>query len=188
MLKQFIKSRIAIFEKELGYDAAYLRDVLDTDLGLFMLFARLQGISKYRHEVPVDVWHAARLAGAMESDCGPCSQLMIAMAEKDQVDPAVLRAVAAFDDAALSEEARLGVQFVRAVLARDPEADTLREQVVARWGKRGLLTFACALIASRIYPTLKYALGYGRACTRLQIKGQPVTVQREQRTLTSVSA
>jgi hypothetical protein len=177
MLKALIRNRLDAMESELHYDLSYIRDVLDIDLGAFMRFMRVTKLSSYRRDLPLDVWHAAKLAAAMSADCGPCSQLMVTLAERDGVSAETLRAVAHGDDAAMSGEVRLGVQFTRAVLAHDLRADSLREQVVARWGRRGLLTLAFGMVSSRLYPTLKYALGHGRACARLMIAGEPLAVR-----------
>jgi hypothetical protein len=35
------------------------------------------------------------------------------------------------------------------------------------------------MLSGRVYPTLKYALGHGRACTRLVIGGEASPVLRE---------
>jgi hypothetical protein len=177
MLKNFIRARLASAEKKWSYDMSYGREILDADLGAFLRVAPLQGLSTYRRDVPAAVWHAVRLAGTLAADCGPCSQLMVTMAEHDGVPADILRAVAVGDDAALPDDVRLGVQYVRATLARRPESDELRAQIVARWGRRGLLSLAFGLVASQLYPTLKYALGYGRACSRLEVSGRSIARQ-----------
>jgi hypothetical protein len=164
--------------KQLDYDISYVREIMDIDLSALLALSKLSALSNYHRDVPVAVWHAARLAGAMDADCGPCSQLMVTMAERDHVAPELLRAVAAADDAALSAEVLLGVRFTRAVLAHSAEADVLRDEIVQRWGRRALLSLAFGIVATRIYPTLKYALGYGRTCTRLQVGGKPLAVSR----------
>lgn len=48
-----------------------------------------------------------------------------------------------------------------------------------RFGKRGLISLSFGLVAGRIFPTLKYGLGYGRDCTQLTIGGEPQPVSRE---------
>ena len=101
------------------------------------------------------------------------------MAQRQGVDPAILRAVVARDLGAMPYEVALAVRFAEASMKRAPEADDLREEVVRRFGKRGLISLSFALVAGRIFPTLKYALGYGRACTRLTIGGEPQPVLRE---------
>jgi hypothetical protein len=72
----------------------------------------------------------------------------------------------------------LGVAFARAVLDHAPAADELREEVLRRWGPRGLVSLAFGLVGARIYPTLKYALGHGKTCQRVLVAGTPVAVAR----------
>ena len=101
------------------------------------------------------------------------------MAERGGVDPKVLRAIVARDFAAMPEEVAVVVRFTDATLRHAPEADELREEVVRRFGKRGLIALAFAMLAGRMYPTVKYALGHGHACTRLTIGGETRPVLRD---------
>jgi hypothetical protein len=179
MLRWFIRRRLVAFERQYQYDLGYARDLLDADVGAFLALARLHGMSEYRKDLPADVAYAAKLTGTLAEDCGPCTQLMIAFAERDRVPAATLRALLAGDDAALPEPVLLGVRFARATLAHDAIADDLREQVVSRWGARGLVSLAFGLTAARLYPTLKYALGHGRSCTRVTVAGDPAPVHRK---------
>src|SRR5580692_633717 len=39
---------------------------------------------------------------------------------------------------------------------------------------RAVVSLAFAITAARIYPTVKYALGHGKACTRVVVGGTPV--------------
>jgi hypothetical protein len=162
MLKWFMRRWLDKFERTWTYDASYIRDVLDTDPKAVMLFSKA----------------AAAIVGTMSEDCGPCTQLGIDMAERNGVDPAVLRAIVTRDLAAMPFDVALAVRFAEASLNHAPEADDLREEVVRRFGKRGLLSLAFAMTASRLYPTLKYALGHGRACTRVTVGGETRPVLR----------
>jgi hypothetical protein len=101
------------------------------------------------------------------------------MAEREGVDPVVLRAIVTRDFAAMPAEAVLALRFTEATLQHADEADELREEVVRQFGKRGLIALSFAMLAARMYPTLKYALGHGRACTRLAIGGETVPVLRD---------
>jgi hypothetical protein len=65
-------------------------------------------------------------------------------------------------------------KFRRATLAHDAAADEYREAIVKRWRRRALLSLACAITAARICPTVEYALGHGKACTRVVVGGTPV--------------
>jgi hypothetical protein len=179
MLKWFLRHQIAAFERTWNYDASYMREIIDADPLAMMAFGKVQGLSRYRKDVPLAAYCAAGLIAVMAEDCGPCTQLGICMAEREGVDPAVLRAVVARDYSAMSEEVALAARFTEASLRRAPEADDLREEVLRRWGRRGLISLAFAMLSARMYPTLKYALGHGQACTRLVIGGETRAVLRD---------
>jgi hypothetical protein len=102
------------------------------------------------------------------------------MALAGGVPASTVSAVLAGDEAAMGEEAALGYRFVKAVLAHDGAADGLREEIVRRWGEKGLTALALQLTAARMYPTLKYGLGYGHACVRVTVAGNAATPARPQ--------
>jgi hypothetical protein len=179
MLKWFLRRQIAAFERTWNYDASYIREMIDADPRAMMVFGKVQGLSQYRKDVPLAAYCAAGLVAVMAEDCGPCTQLGIDMAQREGVDAAILRAIVARDYAAMPEEVALAVRFTEATLRHAPEADDLREDVLRRWGKRGLISLAFSMLSARVYPTLKYALGHGRACTRLVIGGEARLVLRE---------
>ena len=111
-------------------------------------------------------------AATLVEDCGPCTQISVDMAAVGGVDPTVLRAILAGDEAAMGPAAALTWRFARASLARDMEtADPLRDEIVRRWGEKGLLAVSMAITTARMYPTLKYALGHGKACSKVLVAG-----------------
>ena len=176
MLSWLLKRRIDAFERDYGYDASYLRDMLAADAKAVMALWKVQGLSQYRKGVPREPWYAAGIAGVLSEDCGPCTQLAIAMAERDGLAADTLRAIVAGDTRMMPDEAVLAYRFAKASLARDAAADELRIEIVKRWGQQGLISLAFALASARIFPTVKYALGHGQACSRVTVAGSPVAV------------
>jgi len=174
MLKWLIRNRLTAFQNKFDYDLAYARQILDADTRAFLRFARLGGLSAYRRDVPLDVYYAVKLATTVLEDCGPCTQLMVAMALHDGVEPRTIASVLEGSDERLGDAAWLGVQFARAVVAHDSAADELREEIVRRWGPRALVSLAFAIAAARVYPTIKYALGHGKACRRVIVAGETI--------------
>jgi hypothetical protein len=156
-----------------------LRDVLHADPRALTAFGKVAALSNYHKDVPPAAYCAAGIVGTMTEDCGPCTQLVIDMAQRKGVDPNVLRAIVARDFTGMPFEVALAARFAEASLQHAPEADDLREEVLRRFGKRGLVSLAFAMTASRLYPTLKYALGHGRACTRLTVGGETRPVLRQ---------
>jgi len=130
MLKWLMQRWIDRFERTWNYDASYMRDVLDADPRAVLAVGKVGALGKYRKDVPAAAYCAAGIVGTMTEDCGPCTQLVIDMAQRDGVDPAVLRAIVARDVTAMPYEVALAVRFAEAALQHAPEADDLREEVV----------------------------------------------------------
>ncbi|HEX7970032.1 MAG TPA: hypothetical protein VF502_17540 [Stellaceae bacterium] len=179
MLRWLMRRRIAAFERAYDYDMDYAREILEVSPRALAAYGRIEGLARYCHGVPKDAFHAARLVAARWEDCGPCTQLVVTMAERAGVAPEVLRAVLARDERAMSDDAALGFRFAEAVLAHELRADELREEIVKRWGRHALVSLGFAIAAARVFPTVKYALGHGKACTRITIGGAVVPVLRE---------
>jgi len=178
MLKWLIRNRLKAFETRYGYDASYMRELLDTDFAAFAAFARLQKLGRYRKDIPTDVVVAVTLVTVLSEDCGPCTQLVVAMALETGVKPQTIAAVLENTEVLMSDDVRLGVKFARAIITRDASADELRDEIVRRWGKRALTSLAFGMVSARVFPTVKYAMGHGKACTRLLVDGQPVIPHR----------
>ena len=171
MLKDMLTRWIDGFERQWGYDASYMRDVIRANPASFVKFAfGTRGADP--KAAPPEALFAAQLAGVLAEDCGPCTQLGVDMAIANGIDPGVVRGVLAGDVAAMGETAGLAFRFARASLARDMEtADPLRDEIVRRWGEKALVAIGLSLVASRMYPTLKYALGHGKACSKVTVAG-----------------
>jgi hypothetical protein len=178
MLGWLVRRRIAAFERDFDYDMSYARDIYDASPRAFFRFSKILGISSYREDVPKDAWYAAKLATTLTEDCGPCTQLVVKMAERDGTNPATIRAVLLGDEAAMSPDAVLGFRFARAVLRRDiAESDRLRREILTRWGKKGLVSLALTIASARVYPSVKYALGHGHACVKVSLAGTEIAVR-----------
>ena len=174
MIKWTLQRAIDKFERDWKYDASYMRDMIDVSPRAAWLFSRAAALGKFRRDIPLDPWFAAGITAVRHEDCGPCTQLGVAMAERAGVSPTVLRAVLADDPDAMPPDVALAWKFTRATLAHDAAADEYREAIVKRWGRLALVSLAFAITASRIYPTVKYALGHGQACMRVVVAGTPV--------------
>jgi hypothetical protein len=152
-----------------------MHEVLDIDFGAFMKFARATAIGNYRKDVPADLYCAVGLVGVITADCGPCAQLGVTMALRQGVPGTTIASILRGNLEEMTEQARLGVKFARAVLARDAvAADEARAEIERRHGKRAVVTLGLALCASQLYPNFKWALGHGRSCQRLQIDGTSI--------------
>lgn len=171
MLRALIAGQIDKMERLWGYDASYLRLVLRVNPMSALKFGMVSQMADPK-AAPAEVIAAAKIVGTLAEDCGPCTQIAVDMAAAEGVAPEVLRAILAGNTAEMGEHAALGWRFARASLARDLESvDPLRDEVVRRWGEAGLVAVSLSLTAARMYPTLKYALGHGRTCSKVTVAG-----------------
>jgi len=179
-MKWLLKRAIDRFEREWKYDGSYMREIIDASPRAAWLFSRAAALGQFRRDVPLEPWYAAGITAVRHEDCGPCTQLGVAMAERAGVSPEVLRAVLADNPDAMPPDVALAWKFTRATLAHDPAADEYREAIVKRWGRLALISLAFAITAARIYPTVKYALGHGKACMRIVVGGTPMQLDHGQ--------
>jgi hypothetical protein len=150
-----------------------MREILQVSPIAFLKFSMITSIVP-RRGAPAAALAAAGLVGTLTEHCGPCTQISVDIAARSGVTAETLRAILAGDEAAMGENAALGYRFARASLERRlDEADIAREEILRRWGERGLVAVALALTTARMYPTLKYAMGHGRACSRVMVAGAP---------------
>ena len=182
MLRWLFRRTVSAFERQWNYDASYLREIIDASPRAAWRFLHATRLGNYRRDVPIDALFAAAITAVRSEDCGPCTQLGTAMAERQGVRPEVLRAVLEDDVAAMPDEVALTWRFTKAVLAHDAAADDYRAVILERWGPRAVVSLAFAITTARIYPTVKYTMGHGKACTRVVVGGAPVAIDR---TLTS---
>ena len=174
MLKIILSRQLGHFERTWSCDAGYLRRLLAASPVSVLKFGLVSGLAP-RDAAPPAALAAVEIVATLSEDCGPCVQLVVDMAAAAGVAPEELRAILNGDQDAMGSEAAIAWRFARATLDRDlSAADRLRDEILSRWGERGLAALALALTTARLYPTLKYALGHGGTCARVVVDGQPM--------------
>lgn len=169
MIRYLFDRMLMAMHRRYDYDVGYMQEILQTDLPAFLKYLGFQVMASHSGEVPAEPMFAAKIRAIIWDDCGPCTQLVVNMALEAKVSPERVRAIVDMDLDNLPEDTALMARFTELVLAHHPEADALREQIRALWGTKGLIAIAYTISSSRVYPALKYTLGYGHACSRVQI-------------------
>jgi hypothetical protein len=175
MIKLLTRRWLRAFSARYQYDTGYMEEIMDHDLTVFLKYSTLNLLSTHRRGIPLAPWYAARIRAALWEDCGPCVQLVCNMALEAEVDPAVVAAIVAGDLEALDEDTALAVEFTELVLRRNPTADNLRQRIRRLWGEDGLISLAMTISTTRVYPGVKYVLGHGQVCSRVEVARHNVT-------------
>lgn len=161
--------RMRAFERQYEYDMGYVREILRVSPAAFAHYLNIAAMARHNEDVPPSAWFAAKLAAVIAEDCGPCTQLVADMAIEAGIPAATVAAIVGGDEAAMDRTTALGWRFARAALAHEAGAAALRDDIRAQWGERALVSLALAIVATRSFPTFKYALGHGLACTRVRV-------------------
>lgn len=176
MVRWLLWRTIKSFERKWNYDASYLKEIVDLSPWAAWKFTLATTLGSYSRDVPRPALFAAGITALRSEDCGPCTQLAITMAEQQGVRPEILQALLKDDVAAMPEDVALAWRFTRATLAHDAAADDYRDEVISRWGRRAVVTLAFAITTARMYPTVKYAMGHGKTCSRVIVNGAPLAI------------
>ena len=176
MIKWLLHRMIGRFERQWDYDASYIHEMINIDPRAVWMFQRAAGLGQYRKDAPVEALATAGITAVKNENCGPCTQLAVAMAERAGVDPEALRAVLTENPALMPPNVALAWRFTRATLNHDPLADEYRDAITRMWGARAVVSLTFAIVTARMYPTVKYAMGHGKACTRVVVDGAPIVL------------
>src|SRR4051812_10305785 len=144
MLKKIFAMFLNRFEKQNNYDVSYSRYILQHSTSAFWKFSQINSFASHNEGLPRDVHFAVKITAAMKADCGHCTQLVVGWAEKAGVPAATIRAILTRNFDSMPSDVALGVDFAEAALARDLEADLLRQRIQTKWGDKGVISAAFA--------------------------------------------
>lgn len=178
MLKRILHGMIRRFAGSYQYDATYLHEIIDISPVAALKFMMFQAMAGHRDGVPTEARFAASLAAVLSEDCGPCTQLVVDKALKAGVAHSTIAALLRGDLKAAGQDAELAFRYGTAVSQNTPDAASLAEDAVRRFGKRGRICLAYAVACGRVYPALKRGLGHAAACSKIKVSDEVVILKQ----------
>ncbi|HQY42927.1 MAG TPA: hypothetical protein PK450_02020 [Paracoccaceae bacterium] len=163
MIRFLLLRRLRAFGRRFDYDVTYMEEILSEDLAGFLKFYGVTLLSSHGFGLPKGPLHAAKFVATRAAGCGPCVQLVVALAAVDGVVPEDL-ARAGREGAQADPDMRLAAHFAQAVVDQAPDLPLLAQEVQARWGRRGLIGLAAAIATAQFYPMMKRAMGHAQSC------------------------
>ena len=170
MLRSLILRKLGAEERRMGVSVDYLRHILGTSLGSFLVFTKILPISNHRKALPVDAYHVARLVATRDEDCGTCVQIEVNLAKADGVAVEILEAVTERRPDDLRADLATVYRFAEEVVTASYAEGELRERVRAAYGEKALVEMAMAIASARFFPVTKRALGYATSCSRVEVE------------------
>ncbi len=150
------------------YDTSYLEELLNSTKDGFEAFSAAQPLSSYRSKLPKDAHFIARIATTQGEDCGACAQLNLRMAVEAGVDKALLETYINAPET-LSPILQDVHAHASAVARGEASDDGRTARLREHYGDEAFAELALAITGSRIFPSLKRALGTTTACAVLNL-------------------
>jgi hypothetical protein len=162
------RKQIDEFEQHYQYDSGNMRELLDTSPSGYQKFDNTMPLVSHRELLSADVYWVAKLAAMRTEDCGACLQLNVRMALEAGVDRDVVTSVTSNAEN-LAPELRDVFDFATYVTNNNLGEQSLIERIGLRFDKGQLLELGICVATAKLFPTIKRALGYTKACSLIEI-------------------
>ena len=163
-LKRMISVAIGRAENRLGVALDYTRKIAETDLGLLMRYNKIFGFLDANRKVPPLAYHAARLRGAIASDCGTCIAAEINLAKAAKIQSELIDQIISGSYAEFPKEIAAAAILADQVVGLRQDAPEHRETIRQHFGDAGLIELSFAMNGAALLPGIKRAMGYAVAC------------------------
>ncbi len=156
---------IAREERRVASSLDYLRTLAGASGRAFVRLGCLRPLAWYRRAATAEAYAVARISADDFEGCEPCRGIAVHLALEEGADPAVVRAVLTRDVDALPPALGVVRGWTRAVMAGDPMAVGLGEEVEAALGSAAARAeLAIGMSVGRVFPMLRRAMGHGAGC------------------------
>jgi len=157
------RQQLRSFGAHYDYDTSYLEELLDLSPEAFRAFEAAMPMARVRKEAPVRLVMIAKLAAMKAQDCGPCTLLSVKMAREAGLDEAAIRAALKEGEGLEGDERDVCDYAIGVALNRELPGELL-PRLKERLGCAVVAELAVNIIATKLYPTLKRALGHSQSC------------------------
>lgn len=161
-------SLISQFEAHYDYDGAYMRELLESSPEGFAKFNNFMPMAQHREQLGLNDYWVAKLATMQAVDCGACLQLNVRMALEAGVARELVKAAVHGGDG-LPDTLCDVYQYAACIAKNETVAPALMGRMQTRYNKGALLEFGLCIAAAMVFPTIKRAVGYVKACRLIEI-------------------
>ncbi len=169
----FVSRRlISSAEKRLGVSLDYVYQIAKTKLSLLLRYNKLFGFLDPNRNLPAAVYHAARIRGAIASDCGTCVEAEINLARNAAVDREVIKALLTEEYSSLEPDVAAACRLADSVVGLRTDNEEAREALIRAHGDAGLIEVCFAMNGAALLPGVKRGMGYATACNIELMRGR----------------
>lgn len=152
------------FGRHYDYDVSYLEALMDASPGAFRAFEAAMPMGRYQKVAPKDLLFIAKITAIRAQDCGPCTVLGVKMAREAGIPESIIKGALRGGEGLNAEQLDV-YNYARAVALNEDMDPELLPRLQQRWGQEVVAEFAINILASKLYPTMKRALGFDKSCS-----------------------
>lgn len=164
------QAQISQFGQMFHYDVSYLEELLRSSQQAFEAFMTSSSLLKERRVLPMEASFVAKIASIQGEDCGSCTQLNVRMAVRAGMDQDLLHTLLERPDELPPLLKDIREHALCLAVRETPDLERVARLREA-YGADGLAEIALSFIESRLYPTMKRALGFDGACQKVIVEG-----------------
>ncbi|GAA4423362.1 hypothetical protein [Bremerella cremea] len=165
---QQAEANLKQFSAHYDYDTGYIIQLMHDSPGAYETFAAAQAMPNYSQALPLDAFFVAKITVMKTEDCGPCANLSLKMGVEKGLDRQFLKDIVQ-NPAALPQPLKDVHDHVVAVIRNDDQDADRMERIRQHYGVEAFAELAVVIVGSRIYPTLKRAMGMDAYCEVLNL-------------------
>ncbi|EQC45555.1 hypothetical protein [Bacteriovorax sp. Seq25_V] len=151
------------FESHYNYDCNYMRKLAKDAPEAFKAFVDFLPMGQVGKSLPTDILWTAKIAAMLTEDCGACVQLNITMALEAGVNKNLVKNIIKAPEN-LEDRYKQIYQFAKAVAANQDGHLELQKEISKNYTAEQVAELSIAISSTRIYPTIKRALGEFKSC------------------------
>jgi hypothetical protein len=172
MLKSVARYLVKRAEKRIGVDLDYAHEIAKTDFALMARYGKIFGFLDPNKHVPPLAYHAARIRGALASDCGTCVEAEVNQAKAAGINPQLIRALLMSDYAELPREIAAVARLADAVVSNRTDDPDARAEILTAFGDAGLIEICFAMNGAALLPGIKRGMGFATTCDLSLLRGK----------------
>jgi alkylhydroperoxidase family enzyme len=152
------------FGRHYDYDVSYLEELLDTSADAFRAFEAAMPMARVKKVAPTEAVFIAKIAAMRAQDCGPCTELTLKMAREAGLAEPVIQGALRGGKGLTAEQREIHDYAVGVALNEELDPELL-PRLQERLGREAIAEIAVNILATKLYPTLKRALGHAKSCS-----------------------
>lgn len=152
------------FENHYAYDCTYIRQLSDNSNEAYKAFVEFLPMGQVGSSLEKEVLWTAKISAMLTEDCGACVQLNINMALEAGLSKELVQKIVLNADT-LNDDLHRVFDFAKAIASNQSDHEEKQKKILELLKPEQLAELSVAIASTKVYPTIKRALGQFKSCS-----------------------